>query len=297
MKRLRTLAALLLIAFAPLEAQDEKPVFLIAPIDAQGASTEDAHMLETLVYSYFADKNDVVIVPQGGITPTSVTPASGMSAGGTLLRAGEPNYFVKCSLYREDDDRVFELVVRDSWEREVSRSTTRHKTTKDIALNMRSIVNSAFQWKNVSLGTADAGKAESPVPETTVPETLVPDKLFGLWGGDAGIKLVRILPDGKAFAFFDSGVNMMLSYKIENNTLSVRQVSPNSERFYYPLPLEAAKVLSKEAEPMRWELRLYSGGNLLSGSRVETVIDSEDYEKLIVRHNSVRKSEWNKLPR
>jgi hypothetical protein len=287
MKRLRALAALLLIAFAPLEAQDERPVFLIAPIDAQGTSAEDARMLETLVYSYFADKNDVVILPQGGIIPTR----------GTLPRAGEPNYFVKCSLYRENDDRVFELVVRDSGEREVSRSTTRHKTTKDIALNMRSIVNSAFQWRNVSLDTAGAGKAETPVPETTVPETLVPDKLFGLWGGDAGIKLVRILPDGKAFAFFESGVNMMLSYKIENNTLSVRQVSPNSERFYYPLPLEAAKVLSKEAEPMRWELRLYSGGNLLSGSRVETVIDSDDYEKLIVRHNSVRKSEWNKLPR
>ena len=198
-----------------------------------------------------------------------------------------PDYFIETSLYPENDNFVFELVVSDSSSRELSRQTGRYKTMKDIALNIHNIVDAAFEWRS------DSG--ETPLPPDA--ETIVPEKLFGLWSGDTGIKLIRILPGGKAFAFFASGVNMMLSYKIENNTLIITQISPNNENFYYPLPLPIAKILVKEAEPIQWEFMLYEYENLLRGSRTETTVEFEDYEKIVIRHNSISKSEWNRLPR
>lgn len=274
------MAALILFTMlARLNAQDEKAVFKIQPLAAEGSSPEEIRLLETLIYSYFSDKQDVIILP-----PDDIAPSRGETDDDSAERA---DYFVQSSLYPENESRVFELIVSDSGYRELSRQTARYKTTKDIALNLHTIVSAALEWHeetNAPLETPDA-------------ELIVPEKILGLWNGDTGIKLVRILPGGKAFAFFASGVNMMLSYKIENNTLNVRQVSPNNENFYYPLPLPIAKVLAKEAEPIRWEFMLYENENLLKGNRIETTVEFEDYEKIVIRHNSVSQSEWNKLPR
>jgi hypothetical protein len=281
MKRLFTTAFILLIALACLDSQDEKAVFKIQPLTAEGASPEEVRLLETLIYSYFSDKQDVIVLPPDDEISLAGSPDDNISVGPL------PDYFVKISLHPENESQVFELIVSDAGTRELSRQSARYKTTKEIALNLHNIVNAAFEWR----GELDE------VPEAPDAELIIPEKIFGLWRGDTGIKLVRILPDGKAFAFFASGVNMMLSYKIENNTLIIKQVSPNNENFYYPLPLPIAKVLVKEAEPMRWELMLYENENLLKGSRIETTVEFEDYEKIVLRHNSIRESEWNKLPR
>ncbi|MDR1363378.1 MAG: hypothetical protein LBJ35_04955 [Spirochaetaceae bacterium] len=279
MKKIYTATFILFIALAYLNAQDEKSVFKIQPLVAEGSSPEEIRLLEALIYSYFSDKQDVIILPPDDIAFTD-------NIANDV--AGEPpDYFVKSSLYPENDICVFELVVSDINATELSRQTAKYKTTKDIALNLHNIINAAFEWRG------DINEA----PEAPDAELIIPEKIFGLWRGDTGIKLVRILPDGKAFAFFASGVNMMLSYKIENNTLNVKQVSPNNENFYYPLPLPIAKVLAQESEPMQWEFMLYENENLLKGSRIETTVEFEDYEKIVIRHNSVRQSEWNKLPR
>ncbi|MDR2660353.1 MAG: hypothetical protein LBC27_10290 [Spirochaetaceae bacterium] len=279
MKKVFTIAFSLFITLFNLNAQDEKAVFKIQPLAAEGSNPEEVRLLETLVYSYFSDKEDVIILP-----PDEDMVFSGVEAD--ELSMPEPDYFVKISLYPENENCVFELIISDADSNELSRQTAKYKTTRDIALNMHNIVNMAFEWRE-----------DSDSPEAPDVELIIPEKIFGLWRGDTGIKLVRILPNGKAFAFFASGVNMMLSYNIENNTLNVKQVSPNNENFYYPLPLPIAKVLAREAEPMRWEFMLYENENLLKGNRIETTVEFEDYEKIVIRHNSVRKSEWNKLPR
>jgi hypothetical protein len=281
MKRLFTTAFILLITLIPLNAQDEKVVFKIQPLAAEGSSPEEVRLLETLIYSYFSDKLDVIVLP-----PDDTPSLTGNEAIDTPVEP-PPDYFIKTSLYPENENRIFELIVSDADERELSRQIVRYKTTREIALNLHNIVNAAFEWRG------DMDEA----PDAPDAELIIPEKIFGLWRGDTGIKLVRILPDGKAFAFFSSGVNMMLSYKIENNTLNIKQVSPNNESFYYPLPLPIAKVLVKEAEPMQWEFMLYENENLLKGTRTETTVEFEDYEKIVIRHNSVRQSEWNKLPR
>jgi hypothetical protein len=260
-------------------AQNGKSVFKIQPLEATGTSDEEVRLLETIIYSYFSDfsdKHDFIVLPPDDNGTVDA-----------LSTEQYPDYIVNCTLYPENDSCVFELIVSDVDSREISRQTAKYKTTKDIALNMRNIVDAAFEWNIDADGEPEAPDAE----------LISGEKILGLWRGDMGIKLVRILPDGKAFAFFASGVNMMLSYRIENNMLNLSQVSPNNENFYYPLPLPIAKVLAKEAEPMRWEFMLYENENLLKGNRIETTVEFEDYEKIVIRHNSIKKSEWNKLIR
>ena len=203
-------------SFVCLQAQEDRAVFKIQPLQAEGTSPEEARLLETLIYSYFSDKSDVVILLPDNV-PESWSGSDDISA------ENAPDYFIETSLYPENDACVFELVVSDAFSHELSRQTGRYKTTKDIALNMHNIVDAAFEWRS------DSG--ETPLlPDA---ELIVPERLFGLWSGDTGIKLIRILPGGRAFAFFASGVNMMLSYKIENNTLIITQISPNNENFHF----------------------------------------------------------------
>jgi hypothetical protein len=123
------------------------------------------------------------------------------------------------------------------------------------------------------------------------------DKILGLWKADNGIELVRFLPDGKAFAFFSSGLNMMLKYTIENNILRIMQTAPNNERYYYPQPLPIAKKLAEEADPMRWELSLFEDGLLLKGKRIETIAQAENYTTIIIIKNTESETQWSKMPR
>jgi hypothetical protein len=262
-----------MLTLACVGAQDEKAVFRIYPLEAEGTSLEDARLLETLIYSYFSDQKDVTILLPDDTEPEPALPAM-------------PNYFVKSSLHPDENGYIFEIIIDDASSRELSRQTAKYRSAKDIALNMHNIVNAVFEWHD---GT------DTPLALGTEP--IDDENILGLWSGDIGIKFVRILPNGKAFAFFTSGVNMMLSYKIENNTLIISQVSKNNEKFYYPQPLSVAKVLVKEAEPMYWEFMLYENESLLKGNRIETTVEFEDHEKIVIRHNSVEESEWSRLSR
>jgi hypothetical protein len=87
---------------------------------------------------------------------------------------------------------------------------------------------------------------------------------------------------------------MSLSYTIENNTLKVRQNSPNTERYYYPLPYGAAKQLSDEAGPMTWELLLYSGGTHLKGFRRSTEARVEGNLVVELIPDAIRDAEWTR---
>jgi hypothetical protein len=265
-----------MLTLACVGAQDDKAVFKLYPLESEGTSQEDARLLETLIQSYFSDKKDVTIL-LSGIDDTEM--------GSALALA--PNYFVKSSLQPDENGYIFEIIIDDAFSRELSRQTAKYKSAKDIALNMHNIVNAVLEWRS---------DVEYPslTPDT---DSINDENILGLWSGDIGIKFVRILPNGKAFAFFTSGVNMMLSYEIESNTLIIRQVSKNNENFYFPQPISAAKVLVNEAEPMRWEFMLYENESLLKGTRVETIVEFEDYEKIVIRHNSIQESEWSRLSR
>jgi hypothetical protein len=131
-------------------------------------------------------------------------------------------------------------------------------------------------------------------PDPVPAENITESRIMGSWKGESGIEMIRLYRGGRGMAVFSSGAQMALSYAIEDNVLTVRQVSPNSERYYYPLPYETARALSAGAEPMIWELRLYGRGSVLRGFKTVTGFHRDGDETELVPE--IRAVEWTKGP-
>ncbi|GHV83378.1 hypothetical protein AGMMS50212_07180 [Spirochaetia bacterium] len=251
----------------------EKLVFQFEPLTVQDVSTEEAHVIERLIQSYLSQKDGVMVRTKGfdNDVPEVVPPP--------------PDFIVNGSLSLKDDNYVLELGVSAYKSLNVQRHISSYKSAGDMALSIRSIVEDTFITKKQIITESNDNN-----------EDIRPERVLGLWRGDSGIEVVRFLPNGKAFAFFTSGVNMMLSYKIENNVLYVTQVSPNNERFYYPLPLPVAKKLASDAAPLRWELLLFDNGVSLRGTRFESTAEFETSENIRIVP-AASHCEWSKMPR
>ena len=224
-------------------AQESKPVFRFSPFYTQGIGIEETRFIESLVESYLSDLGTTVNYFDNSFPSAS------------------PDYVISGSIYLDRDLRIFTLEIYNSATKETSRSTTVHKTTSDLALKARSLVENAVKLKPLPGIMARTDETPEPINENSV---------SGTWRGESGIEMIRLQQGGRGIAFFSSGAQMTLSYVIEDNILKVRQNSPNSDRFYYPLPYDVAKKLSLEADPMCWELLLYSGGSYLKGVKIST---------------------------
>jgi hypothetical protein len=255
-KRLLLLLGALFLPFL-LIAQETKPVIRFSPFFTKGISIEEARFIETLIQSYLSDFGDVV-------NYFDSSPPSGGTDGETMPAAWTraPDYVLFGSVYLEPEGRVFTLEIHNTLSKETSRSTTTHRTAGDLVLKARSLVEGIFVPTGMIAGT-EASSEEQPEP-------IVERDITGIWRGETGIEMIRLTQGGRGVAFFSSGAQMNLIYIIENNALKVRQDSPNTERYYYPLPYGVAQQLTAEAGPMRWELYLYSGGAHLRGVKIST---------------------------
>ncbi|MDR1899668.1 MAG: hypothetical protein LBQ55_06650, partial [Treponema sp.] len=108
----------------------------------------------------------------------------------------------------------------------------------------------------------------------------------------------RLQRGGRGVAVFSSGAQMVLSWVIDNNTLRIQQISPNSERFYHPLPYETARQAAEGSEPMVWELSLFEGGTVLRGLRINTALRLEGNRVVeFIPNGDIRKVEWTRAAR
>jgi hypothetical protein len=88
---------------------------------------------------------------------------------------------------------------------------------------------------------------------------------------------------------------MVLSWAVDDNILTIRQVSPNSERFYHPLPYEIARQAAEGSEPVLWELSLFKGGTVLRGLRINTALRIEGNRVVeFIPGGDIRKVEWTR---
>jgi hypothetical protein len=236
-------------------AQEAKPLIRFSPFYTNGISLEEIRFVESLIQSYLADFGEVVNHFD------DVSGGSGELFPGSLTKV--PDYVLTGSIYLENDARIFTLEIHNTQTGETSRFTSTHKTSSDMVLKARSLVETVFSSSGGS-GVLSGGEGSLREEE---PETITESAVTGTWRGESGIEMIRLQEGGRGIAFFSSGVRMSLSYTIENNTLKVKQSSPNTERYYYPLPYEAASRLSAEAGPMTWEFLLYAGGTHLKGFR------------------------------
>ena len=284
-KKMLPWAAMVFLPFF-VAAQETKPIIRFSPLYTQNIGIEETRFIESLIQSYLSDVGEVVNFFD------SDTPSPSLSPGETLPGSWTktPDYVISGSLYLERDSRIFTLEIHNTLTRETIRTTTVHKTASDLALKVRSLVESAFNAS--AQGAKAAVPAESSGAGDENPETITEGIIAGTWRGEPGIEMIRLQQGGKGVAFFSSGAQMNLSYTIENNTLKIRQNSPNMERYYYPLPYGIAKQLSAVAEPMYWELSLYSGGTHLKGVKISTGTEIEGNTLVKLIPGSTKDTLW-----
>jgi hypothetical protein len=265
-------------------AQEARPLIRFSPFYTKGISFEEVRFVESLIQSYLSDFGEVVNYfgdVSGGSVQSGAFPDSWTRA---------PDYVLTGSIYLERDSRVFTLEIHNTQTGETSRFTSTHKTSSDMVLKARSLVEAAFSSSDriAALPGEESGTQEEE------PEILTENAIAGTWRGESGIEMIRLQQGGRGTAFFSSGAQMSLSYTIENNTLKVKQNSPNTERYYYPLPYGVAKQLSAEAGPMTWELLLYAGGTHLKGLRRSTEAKVEGNMIVELLPGTTRDIEWTR---
>jgi hypothetical protein len=280
----KSLLLMVTLLFYPLfsGAEEIKPLIRFSPFYTKGIGFEEIRFVESLIQSYLSDFGEVVNYfgddseGSGGVFPDSWTRA--------------PDYVLTGSIYLERDTRIFTLEIHNTQTGDTSRFTSTHKTSSDMVLKARSLVEVAFSSSD-KLGVLPGESGNSREEE---PEILTESAVTGTWRGESGIEMIRLRQGGRGTAFFSSGAQMSLSYTIENNTLKVKQNSPNTERYYYPLPYGVAKQLSAEAGPMTWELLLYSGGTHLKGFRRSTEARMEGNMIVELIPDAIRDAEWTR---
>jgi hypothetical protein len=265
-----------------LKAEENRPVIKFNPLFIEGIGIEESRLIESLIQSYLSDMGEVINYFDGSPYPDSLSGAK----GNTLESWSRiPDYTVTGAIHLDRDSRIFSLELHNTKTGETYSFTSIYKTAGDLALKARSILESAFA----------AGGPEEEKRQKTAPEPITENQIAGTWRGETGIEMIRLQRGGRGVAVFSSGAQMVLSYVIENNTLRVWQISPNSERFYYPLPSEAARALAAGAEPMAWELSLYSGGTVLGGIKIATGVQLEGNRDVqLLPGGDIRDVEWIK---
>ena len=286
MKQKRGAFVLLLgfLACAAAAAQETRPVIQLNPFFIEGVGVEESRLIVSLVQSYLSDIGVLVNFgsPTRGGVPAGTIPEESSGGGGSR----PPDYTINGTIRLEHDSLVFYLEIMNAKTAERHSFNSVYKSAVELTLKTRSVLETAF-----SAGGSGPEKKPAAAPEA-VSENLV----IGTWKGEPGTEIIRLHRGGRGVAIFSSGAQMVLSYSIENKVLKVLQVSPNSERFYYPLPPETASQIAAGAEPMSWELSLYERGSVLWGVRFATGVRMENGAVAeLLPGGDIRETLWTKL--
>jgi hypothetical protein len=272
---------LTLFTFSLLEAQENKPVIKLNPLFIEGIGIEESRLIESLIQSYLSDIGEVINYFDASLQADPFAGAGNALDSWTRI----PDYTVTGTIHLERDSHIFALELLNTRTGQTWSFTSIYKSTGELILKARSILESAF---------AAGGAGERVKPER-LPEPISESRIVGTWRGETGIEMIRLQQGGRGVAIFSSGAQMVLSYIIEGDTLRIWQVSPNSERFYYPLPYEAARELAAGAEPMAWELSLYRGGTALGGLKIATGVQFDGNRVVqLLPGGDVREVEWTR---
>jgi hypothetical protein len=293
----------LILAFAmffslSLSAHHTKPLIRLMPLFVQGIGVEESRLIESLIQSYLSDVGDVIsyidflgIEPSQAVLTDGAVPAMQGSPGTSFnipdnFRLSEqetrlPDYTLTGSIYLERDSLIFMLKIGNSVSGETSSFTMTSKSIGELVLKARSLVETAF-----------SSESEQMLLRESLPLNLNEAAIMGTWRGEPGIELIRFQRMGRGIVIFSSGAQMIISWAIADDFLKIKQISPNLERYYHPMPYEVAKQLTAKAEPMIWELQLYENGNTLRGLKTHTGVRYEGEQIIELLPNEMLNVEW-----
>ncbi|MDR3131017.1 MAG: hypothetical protein LBU18_05665 [Treponema sp.] len=287
------LTSLLAFRLVSFPAAEEKYFVLVSPLVIDGLNADEARIIEALIYSYIKNLGEMLVrddFPEW----LDIKPA--------LLEEQTPDYIFSGSVTQDADKLVLTLEIYKLGEGERVLFSSAYKSAGDLILNARSVVESAFTGRtpaNGSGASTDAADGRAIPPDETESETITEYAVTGAWQGEPELAMIRLRRGGQGIAVFSSGAQMNLLYSIEDNVLKVTQNSHNTEAYYYrqepsrpAIPYLAARRLTGEAKPMRWEFLLYENGTVLRGIKISSVIDYGLETAMKITHGKIQETEW-----
>jgi hypothetical protein len=255
----------------PLFADERKVMVLVHPLERENVEIEESAFIESLLYSYISAMSDIEVLLE-------------------MNEQAEKNvdYELFGGLNNSSGNTVITLNVKNLNTGEIVSYTSAHKNSSEMALKLRSIVQTLFHEPE-----------SSPANSTTSPtaEEITLNAVAGLWRADGGIEMVNFQRDGTTIAFFSSGERMSLKFTIEGTVLKIIQNSPNRERYYQGQPYDIVRELTQKAQPLYFELQLFDNGLTLRGKRIETTAAADSNGVLQLTHNTERTTEWKRHTR
>jgi hypothetical protein len=264
-------AILFLMLTASVSADEWKAVVLVHPLERENIEIEESSFIESLLYSYISGMSDIEVLLEEDTQSEN-----------------KADYELFGSLNNDGDSTIITLNVKNVTSGEITAYTSAHKSSSEMVLKLRSIVQTLFLEPAPSSGGSSA-PAEA--------EAITLNTIVGLWRADSGIEMVNFQRDGTTIAFFSSGERMSLKFTIEDNVLKIIQNSPNRERYYQGLPFDTVRELTQKAQPLYFELQLFDNGLTLRGKRIETTAVSGSNGDIQLTHNVERATEWKRHTR
>ncbi|GEM_PF-1704261 len=288
------LAVLPLLVFSTVlavlsPAQETKPVIAVLPFTFSGIAQEEVRPIENLVQSYISETDAFRLTATADRDRVlsewefSASDVAKEAAIGKLLSA---DFLVSGSIGAVGDNRVLTLEIVKVTSGEKRSQSSINGSMSDLALGARDLV----------LKLLDQGSPAATESATTA-EAMDEERIVGTWRGDKGTELVRLYRGGSGIAILSSGIRMDLAYTITGSTLRVVQTSPNTERFYHPVPYSIARQLIALAKPMEWEFQLFAKGTVLRGLKRSTAVRYQGDTIQELSHSREREAEWAKTSR
>lgn len=294
-------SAAVLAVVLPAAAQAERPVVAVLPFTGADFSENEARSIEHLVQSYVSELREFRLASVRDRDrvlgeweyESAVSPETSRDAG-ALLKSD----FLLAGTVAALDGQValtLEIVkVRTGEKKSVSGL---FRTLGEAALGSRSLVSQIFERASSDAAAEKADAAVSPA-DAEVPQDYqaapTEAQLAGTWTGDRGVEQVRVMRGGRAVAYLSSGARMELTFAVEGPVVAFRQNSPNTEKFYHPLPFKVARDLASVARPFEWRFRLSVDGTSLRGTKTSSAARYEGEKLLEVVHGVPRDAEWTR---
>jgi hypothetical protein len=287
------LLCLLVIGFAAAADKSvAKPTLSILPFAAlNGLSQGEVRSLQDLIVSYLDSLKVFTLMEKSADKASQanggpVEPAADFSLRGTVSK---PQGLYVLSL---------ELLKRGS--ADVRMYSDNFDSLNSLLIRYREFVH-AFLEK-AAPGSALVAPQQTATSASAAPSlvkgyraSVALQDIIGVWQGDKGLSTVRLQSDGSGIASL-SGTAMRLKVRVVGGTILVDQDQPNAPEFYMgpTIGFSLAKLIAKDARPMRWVFQLSLDGMTLSGIKETTLVDILDYKIRKLDNSYSREAAWTK---
>lgn len=293
MKRIIFVCYVFIFSTLSLFAQKISPVLAVLPFYAPAELQNEGLQIEKLVQSYITDmdlfrliatedRNRVLSEWEFSVND-SLTDVSATQKLGTLLSA---DYLLQGTLGKLGSSYLLTLEVIKVKSGEKVSFTSIEPSVDLLSANLKKILAKTFIQQSDNSKDVNRGSQKSSITENDI---------IGTWRGDKGIEIIRLYPGGHGQAIFTSGARMELTYTIDAGVLLVSQNSPNTERYYHPLPYRVAHQLVSLAQPMKWMFTSLVNNTILRGKKLSTAVRYNGEQLIEVIHGTEREAEWIRI--